>query len=297
MGACILLRPDGGILFAAVAGYWLLVFLRRIGLGQEATSRSDPAPRVLPFLSVGAILTVCAFAPLIPWTLRNLHTMHRFQPLAPRYATESDEHPMPGFNRWINTWMADYTSVQEIYWRVPGDAIDFTRLPQRAFDSSGERQATEQLFADYNQDHEVTSERDARFAALAAARIHAAPLRYYLWLPAARIADMWLRPRTELLPSDPRWWEFDDDPTWLTVSIVFGLIGLAYVAAAAAGVWRSRDSFGIGLLVMFVVLRSLFLGTLENPEPRYTLECYPAVIVMAAAFLIDKFHRNHRKPA
>jgi hypothetical protein len=187
--------------------------------------------------------------------------------------------------------------VQEIYWRVPGDAIDFTRLPQRAFDSSGERQATEQLFADYNQDHEVTSERDARFAALAAARIHAAPLRYYLWLPAARIADMWLRPRTELLPSDPRWWEFDDDPTWLTVSIVFGLIGLAYVAAAAAGVWRSRDSFGIGLLVMFVVLRSLFLGTLENPEPRYTLECYPAVIVMAAAFLIDKFHRNHRKPA
>jgi len=29
-----------------------------------------------------------------------------------------------------------------------------------------------------------------------------------------------------------------------------------------------------------------FLGTLENPEPRYTLECYPAVIVVfAAAYL------------
>ena len=26
-----------------------------------------------------------------------------------------------------------------------------------------------------------------------------------------RIADMWLRPRTELFPSDPRWWEFNDD--------------------------------------------------------------------------------------
>jgi len=292
VGACILLRPDGGILFAAIAACLFLLFMRRIVVPGSIQLGSAP-----PVLRAGVILTICTFAPLIPWTLRNLHTMHRFQPLAPRYATESDEHPMPGFNRWIKTWMADYTSVQEIYWRVPGDAIDFTRLPQRAFDSSGERQATEQLFADYNQDHEVTSERDARFAALAAARIHAAPLRYYLWLPAARIADMWLRPRTELLPSDPRWWEFDDDPTWLTVSIVFGLIGLAYVAAAAAGVWRSRDSFGIGLLVMFVVLRSLFLGTLENPEPRYTLECYPAVIVMAAAFLIDKFHRNHRKPA
>ena len=108
-----------------------------------------------------------------------------------------------------------------------------TRLPQRAFDSTQQRQATEQLFADYNQDHEVTPELDARFAALAAARIHAAPLRYYLWLPTLRIADMWLRPRTELLPSDPRWWEFNDDPVWLTVSIVFGLINLAYVAAAA----------------------------------------------------------------
>ena len=71
------------------------------------------------------------------------------------------------------------------------------------------------------------------FAALAAARIHAAPLRYYVWLPAVRIADMWLRPRTELLPSDPRWWEFNDDRRWLAVSIVFGLVNLAYVALAA----------------------------------------------------------------
>ncbi len=300
IGACILLRPDGGILFAAIAAYWFLLFRRLIVLRYVAVKlagSSSSAPRMLPMLRAGAILTIAAFVPLVPWTLRNLHTMHRFQPLAPRYATESDEHPMPGFNRWIKTWMADYTSVQEIYWRVPGDAIDVTRLPQRAYDSSGERQATEQLFADYNHDHEVTSEIDERFAALAAARIQAAPLRYYLWLPAVRIADMWLRPRTELLPSDPRWWEFDDDPVWLTVSIVFGVIGLAYVAAAAAGVWRSRDSLGLGLFVMFVVLRSLFLGTLENPEPRYTLECYPVVIVMAAAFFIDKSHRNHRKPA
>jgi hypothetical protein len=30
-------------------------------------------------------------------------------------------------------------------------------------------------------------------------------------------------------------------------------------------------------------LRSAFLGMLENPEPRYTLECYPLVILLAAA--------------
>lgn len=40
-----------------------------------------------------------------------------------------------------------------------------------------------------------------------------------------------------------------------------------------------------GLLVGFLLLRSAFMGTLENPEPRYTLECYPVVIVRAAAFL------------
>jgi hypothetical protein len=39
------------------------------------------------------------------------------------------------------------------------------------------------------------------------------------------------------------------------------------------------------LLVSFVLLRSAFLGTVENPEPRYTLECYPAIIVLASSLL------------
>jgi hypothetical protein len=236
----------------------------------------------------------------VPWTLRNLHTLRRFQPLAPRYATESDELVMAGFNRWVKTWMADYTSVQEIYWRVPGDAIDFTRLPRRAFDSDEQRQQTEQLFADYNQtdnNHEITPELDARFAALAAARIRSAPLRYYVWLPALRIADMWLRPRVELLPSDPRWWEFDDDPIWLTVSIVFGVVNLAYVVAAGFGLMRSRAVFGMGLLILFVALRSLFLGTLENPEPRYVLECYPVVILWGAALWSGAFFAGKAQPS
>ncbi len=283
IGACILLRPDGGILFGAIAGYWLFLFLRRNQPG--AFGSALPSRRVL---RAGAILFLATFAPLVPWTLRNLHTLHRFQPLAPRYATESDESTMVGFNRWIKTWIAEYTSVQEIYWRVPGDAIDFARLPNRAFDSTAQRQETEQIFSDYNREHDVAPEIDARFAALSAARIHAAPLRYYVWLPALRIADMWLRPRTELLPSDPRWWEFDDEPAWLTVSIVFGLLNLAYVGMATAGmatggVLRWRGAPGVGVLILFLLLRSLFLGSLENPEPRYTLECYPAVIVLAAA--------------
>jgi 4-amino-4-deoxy-L-arabinose transferase-like glycosyltransferase len=295
VGACILLRPDGGILFGAIGAYWFWLFLRRIVMGKSEAS--GPAPRLPFMLRVGVLLTIGAFAPLVPWTLRNLHNLHRFEPLAPRYATDSDERVMPGFNGWTKTWIADYTSVQEIYWRVPGDAIDLTRLPQRAFDTAAQRQQTEQLCADYNHDHDMTPELDARFAALAAARIQAAPLRYYVWLPAMRIADMWLRPRTELLPSDPRWWEFDDEIPWLVVSIVFGLVNLGYVGAAAVGLLRSRELSGLGLLVLFLVLRSLFLGTLENPEPRYTLECYPVVIVAVAALFIGKLNPHDRKPA
>jgi 4-amino-4-deoxy-L-arabinose transferase-like glycosyltransferase len=279
IAACILLRPDGGILLAAVGGYllWLLLkpFLNR--------SRSSPATPEILF--AGIILTICALAPLIPWTLRNLHTFRRFSPLAPRYANDADEPLMPGFNRWTKSWIVDYTSVEEIYWNVPGDAIDLNRLPGRALDSPQQRQETGQLFAEYNQDHDMTAELDGRFAALAASRIHAAALRYYLWLPVLRIADMWLRPRTELLPGDPRWWEFNDNPVWLAVSIILGIVNLAYVTAGVAGLWRTRAIFGIGLFVFFLVLRSLFLGTLENPEPRYTLECYPIIIFAAAALL------------
>ncbi|PYX53140.1 MAG: hypothetical protein DMG76_26775 [Acidobacteria bacterium] len=75
-------------------------------------------------------------------------------------------------------------------------------MTHRAFDSEPQRQQTSDLFADYNRDHDITPELDARFAALAAERIHAAPIRYYVWLPTLRIVDMWLRPRTELCPSD-----------------------------------------------------------------------------------------------
>jgi len=283
VGGAILLRPDGGILLAAIGGYLLIVVLlslRRGGTVQGFFSTGS-------VVKAGLILGLGAGLALLPWTLRNLRTFHRFEPLAPRYANDADEAPMGGFNRWTKTWMADYVSVEEIYWNVPGDAIDVGRLPSRAFDSELQRQETTALFADYNRDKDITPEMDAHFAALAAARIRHAPLRYYAWLPGLRIADMWLRPRTELLPPDPRWWEFNDDSQWVAVSVVFGVVNLIYVCLAAAGVIGRRSFFGsffaLGLFVFFILLRSAFLGTLENPEPRYTLECYPVLILLGSA--------------
>jgi 4-amino-4-deoxy-L-arabinose transferase-like glycosyltransferase len=280
IGGALLLRPDGGILLASIGGCLLWLLLKALRRATDSTERGfTPSGLIL----AGVLVATGALAPLIPWTLRNLHTLHRFQSLAPRYANDSDESVMPGFNRWVKTWMADYVSVQEIYWPVPGSDIDFNRLPSRAFDSPQQRNQTADLFSAYNASHDMAPEIDARFAALAEERIHAVPLRYYVWLPALRMADMWLRPRTELFPSDPRWWEFNDDHRWLALSLGFGLINLIYLLAAAAGLPRARESFGIGVFVLFLAVRSLFLGTLENPEPRYTLECYPAVIVLASA--------------
>ena len=281
IAGAILLRPDGGILLASIGGYlfWLLVK----GLRVPSSALLGRSPRPNSLIMAGVLVAVGALAPLIPWTIRNFHSFHRFQPLAPRYANDADEPAMPGFNLWVKTWMADYVSVEEIYWPVPGSDIDFSRLPKRAFDSAEQRNQTAELFSAYNASHDMPPELDARFGALANERIHAAPIRYYLWLPLLRIADMWLRPRTELFPSDPRWWEFNDDRRWLTLSLAFGAINLAYVLMGLAGFRRGREFFGIGLFVLFLVLRSIFLGTLENPEPRYTLEVYPALMVLASA--------------
>jgi 4-amino-4-deoxy-L-arabinose transferase-like glycosyltransferase len=273
IAACLLLRPDGGLLLAAVLIYLLWKLARRL-------RHSQP---LIPVLKAGLIVTIVALAPLAPWALRNLHTLHTFQPLAPRYANEEDSLVPMGFNRWTKTWIAEYVSNEEIYWMVPGSPIDSDKLPSRAFDSADQQDQTEQLLADYNQQLRMTPALDARFAALAQQRIRAAPLRYYVWLPLLRIADMWLRPRTELLPSDSRWWEFDDTTRWSVLAVAIGAINLLYIGAACLGLIRGRFAPCVGLLLTFALLRSFFLGTMENPEPRYTLECYPVVIILASA--------------
>jgi 4-amino-4-deoxy-L-arabinose transferase-like glycosyltransferase len=277
VGACILLRPDGGILLAAIGAYLGWLWLQRLRQKQAA----------MPVLKAGLLVAGLAVASLVPWTLRNFHTLHRFQPLAPRYANEEDEAVPLGFNRWVKTWMGEYVSVQEIYWNIPGETVDPTKLPTRAFDSYEQHQQSVDLLASYNDALHITPEMDGEFAAIAAERIRAHPLRYYLRLPVLRIADMWLRPRTELLPPDPRWWEFNDDPKMSTVAVAFGLINLFYMLLAVAGLVRGRIAW-LGLLLTFVLLRSAFLGSLENPEPRYTLECFPALFVLAAACWRDR---------
>ncbi|MGO9124929.1 MAG: glycosyltransferase family 39 protein [Terriglobales bacterium] len=286
IGGAILLRPDGGLLLAAIEFYLLFLLVARRRQSAELSSST--------VIRAGLIVALAALAPLIPWTVRNLRTFHEFQPLAPRYANESDDPVPRGFNRWVRTWMANYASVEEVYWAVPGNPLDVDNLPTRAFDSDDQLDQTQQLLDDYNKLLHVTPDLDARFAALAAQRIQHSHLRFYVWLPGLRVADMWLRPRTEMMPCSTRWWEFDEPPQWLAAGIVMGMLNLAYIGAGLLGLARGRFAPWLGLLLTFVVLRSVFLATLENPEPRYTMECYPALIVLVAGLFQKPIGSHHR---
>jgi hypothetical protein len=48
--------------------------------------------------------------------------------------------------------------------------------------------------------------------------------------------------------------------------------------------WRRSAAVrpALGVLILFVVLRTAFLTTIETPEPRYVLMCFPVVLALAA---------------
>lgn len=283
----ILLRPDGGILLASVLCYlgWLVFF-----------RRSELAGPVRQYLAAGTIVAIIALAPLLPWTIRNWRTFHVFEPLAPRYANNPGEFVPMGFNRWMKTWIVDFVSTSDIYWKVStdpdGEEANPGDLPARAFDDPAQREQTLALFQSYNQTRMLTPELDQKFADLARERVQRSRLRYYFWLPVLRIADMWLRPRIEMLNLDLRWWNFGDVNESL-VSIGLGVLNACYLLAALAGLRKRAGVRFAGLLITFILLRSLMLATLENPEPRYTLECYPAVIILASASLAVMFKKRN----
>src|ERR1700677_425593 len=262
-----LLRPDGALL--AVAFFPALILYGRSSLGLA---------RALRIALLCGLISVLPFA---AWTVRNWRTFHVFQPLAPRSATDPGEFKAPGFQCWTKTWMADFASTYEIYWNVPGDDIDVHSLPARALE--GDQRKTLELIAQYNDGDVLTPQIDAGFAALAAERIRAHSFRYYVTLPLLRLADMWFRPRVEMLNIELRWWQYRMHHVETRISYAYGALNLLYLLAAMIGVFY-WPRFATAM-VSYVVLRSLLLLTLEAPEPRYTLECFPIVIAFAAVAL------------
>jgi hypothetical protein len=46
--------------------------------------------------------------------------------------------------------------------------------------------------------------------------------------------------------------------------------------------------WGIALILVYFIVRTAFLTTVEAPEPRYVVSCYPALLALIALLGIRK---------
>jgi hypothetical protein len=172
-----------------------------------------------------------------------------------------------------------------------------SKLPSRAFDSPAQYAETAALAADYNsRGQDLTPEIDARFAALAQQRVAAHPLRYYLWLPLGRVADMWFRPRVENLNIDLDWWVYSHHHQETRFSWACAALNALYLLLAAIGLWL-RPQYWKAMLA-YMLLRSALLFTVEAPEARYTLECFPMLFALggiATAGILSRIQARFRR--
>lgn len=284
LGYSILLRPEQGLVVASIVPAVLWMAWKR-----RVPGRSGARNPLLP----GLVLSLLVLLPLVPWTVRNERTFHLFQPLAPKSATDPGELIPAGFDGWFRTWAIEFASNNTAYWQYNSDMILISDLPRRAFDSQAQYLETDEVLEDYNRTTTYSPELEARFAALARQRVQGHALRYYVWLPTARVVDMYFRPRTELLPVPDEWWHPVLRPRTFLIAMVFGALNLFYFGAALTGFLHRRALAlqpvlaepVVWALAATVVLRTALLFTLDNAEPRYTLEFFPVAYVLAGAWL------------
>ena len=125
------------------------------------------------------------------------------------------------------------------------------------------------------------------FGEIARERTAQHPARTYFEIPFLRSLTLWFTPRVELLPFSGHLWpvskRWEDDTVDFSVTLGLFLLNCAYIALALAGIWIAWRQPGVMLLIAFILIRTAYIARfVETPEPRYVLECYPAVIALAA---------------
>jgi hypothetical protein len=297
----ILLRPEQGLLAASV----LPAMLWRSLATREACLR--PFRASLPVLAAA----FCVALPLLFWTARNEHVFHVFQPLSPRNANDpGDPAILNGFGRWYCTWAIDFAAIDQVGWEMDGEPIDIASLPPRVFSATSQstaadvRSRTVSLFADYNKTLTLTPALDARFDALAAERIHDHPVLYHVGLPIARVLDMALRPRTELMTLPDEWWRWREHRAQSAFAASYAALNLAFYGFAFAGfsLWRRRAWLSPNppspaqrafrelafAMAASLLLRAAMLLFIDNSEPRYTLGFFPVFFVWIGALFAPR---------
>jgi hypothetical protein len=262
----------------------------RRDLSSADIPQSQHRPSAPELIRMAIACLLLALLPFGIWAVRNWSVFHVFEPLAPRYATDPGESTNPGWQRWTKTWCLDFVSTYYIYWNVPGSPLDLAKLPSRAFDTPEQYTETAALAAAYaDNGQDLSPELDERFAQLADERIKADPMRFYLWLPLGRMGDMWLRPRVENLDIDLDWWVYSHHNAETRFSWAYAGLNAAYLLLALAGLcFRPRYW---PWMVFYFVLRSGLLMTIEAPEARYTLECFPMLVALGGIGLFGLFKK------
>jgi peptidoglycan/LPS O-acetylase OafA/YrhL len=115
---------------------------------------------------------------------------------------------------------------------------------------------------------------------------------------------IWFTPRIELLPVsgtvfplEPSW---EDDPVDQAVTVSFFLLNIFFIGLGIWGAWRLwrwNRAVRPALITLgaFLVLRTVFLTTLETPEPRYTLVCFPVILALGATVFGKPFNNLDKK--
>jgi len=276
-GIGTLFRPETPLVLVAAALIFLGIFYRR--------------REIVRGIRVIAILGASCFLPLLPWGVRNMITLNELQFLAPRDSNLPGELVPHGFMSWEKTWLFRMSDCYLVTWKLNDEPIDPDEIPSRAFDTPEEKRRVAAILEQYNDEVTLTPEEDAAFAQLARERTARHTLRTYVWLPAARAMTLWFSPRIERLPYSghvfPLAQTWEDDPVDQSVTIILFPLNIAYVALALWGairLWRRvPNSRPIVLFfAAFIILRTAFLTTVEAPEPRYMLVCFPVLIALAA---------------
>ncbi len=204
--------------------------------------------------------------PLLPWATRNAVTLHEIQFLAPKNSNLPGELVPSGFMAWEKTWLFRMRDCYLAPWKLNGEAIEAEQLPARAFDSTEEKERVAMILEAYNEELTLTKDEDAAFAQLARERTARHPLRTYVLLQS--------------------------------VTIGLFLINIFYLGVGVYGAiklwrWSTSSRGAVLVIVLFIALRTAFLTTLETPEPRYVLECFPAVIALGAVGLAGRRYEVH----
>lgn len=241
----------------------------------------------MKLLRAGVLMATGLALALIPWAARNWRTLHEVQFLAPRYSQLPGEVVPRGFTAWTNTWMWRMRDVYLVTWNLNDAEISLDDLPPTAFDSPQERDRISDLLGEYNDTLTETDPMDEQFGEIARERTVSHPARTYLKVPALRCLTLWFTPRTELLPLAghlfPMYQEWDEDKPDFLWTLALSAVNLFFIMLAIRGVCKAWFRPGLAFLLVFLILRTVFFASYaDSPEPRYVLECFPAVLALGA---------------